>query len=309
MPQSITLLALSMIFLFAAACGSASCPSGFVASEGGWCLALDAGADARPDGEADAGPCGGCSGDTPVCDETSNRCVGCVQDTQCTDPAAPRCNTESNTCSPCMDDDQCARFSDTPVCETGTGVCVECTEATQETSCPPIEVGRPIGNRMCNLSTFECQGTLGFCQPCVSDEECITTDEVGVRRCVPLEFNGASRGNYCMLDLASHQTATDDPSANCPPRQFAQRMRTSLGGVEALYCVIAEADTTCEAILSFRDACAEDTATDDCGVPGLDDGVCRQMGSTFACTYECAGSNDCRNGAACDGDPETCNPF
>ncbi len=273
------------------------------------CLALDAGADAQTDGQADAGPCGGCSGDTPVCDEATNRCVGCLQDTQCTDPAAPRCNTESNTCSPCMDDDQCARFSDTPVCETGTGVCVECTEATQEAACPPIENDRPAVNRVCNVETFECEGTLGFCQRCVSDEECLSNDQVGTFRCIPLEFDGMPRDNYCMLDLESHRAALDDPSANCPPQQFAQRMRTSLGGVEALYCVVREANTTCEAVLSFGSVCAEDTVAEDCGASGLDDGVCRQMGRGFACTYECAGPSDCPDGVACDNAPRTCNPF
>lgn len=277
----------------------------------------DAGPDASPpdagDAGADAGPCGmACTGATLVCDTGSGMCVGCLAETDCTapaglcdpatnlcvaclgdgdciaDPAIPIC--EAGACRACTADADCAGMAASPVCDEPSGRCVECTVDSEATTCGPP------ANRACHPTDLTCtgqeRGTLGFCEACVSDSECIINAS-GENRCVPMDFEGSSHGSYCLLDQS-----TLVPAGPCPDRMTADRLGTSVLGVEATYCFVQENITTCEAVLGFNDLCPGGDA--DCGASGLDDGHC----DGGRCTYECSGGSDCSSGS-CAGAPTT----
>lgn len=268
-------------------------------------------------GETDAGPCAGacdaehcldgacvdcteatagddCGGDTPLCDTDTNTCVECTSNTDCTDEAMPIC--DGGSCRGCTEDTDCEDMTDTPVCDEPSGRCAECTVDSEETTCPPPD------NLACDPTELTCtgaeRGSLGFCQPCVSDSECITNAS-GTNRCVPMQFEGSPHGTYCLLDLESYRTATSMPSAPCPDRMVTARTETSILGVEAEYCFVRETLTTCEAVVdTFGDLCPGGDS--DCGDPGLDDASCE----AGRCTYECSGGSDCATGI-CTGAPTT----
>lgn len=69
-----------------------------------------------------------CTGATPVCDESTYTCVGCIESADCTDVATPVCDTATKTCVPCASDAECA----TGHCDTATdatkGQCVDCND-------------------------------------------------------------------------------------------------------------------------------------------------------------------------------------
>ena len=273
--------------------------------------ATDSAADATDTNVPDAGPCGGaCTGATPVCDTTTETCVACTDNTHCAAPTA-LCDTASNACVACLintdctdettpicdagncrgcaADSDCTDIASTPVCDEPSGRCVECSVDTEETTCPAPD------NFACHPTELTCTGaernTLGFCEACVSDSECITNASA-TSRCVPMSFpSGAPHGTYCLVD----QT-TLSPAGPCPDLMTADRLAMSVGGEESTYCFVQENITTCEAVLGFNDLCPGGDA--DCGAPGLADGHCE--GGT--CTYECSGGRDCSSGS-CTGAP------
>ena len=278
-------------------------------------------ADAGPDAEieVDAGPCGmacadptplcresdgmcvtclgdgDCEGGTPRCDTTAGECVACLANADCGAPTLPIC--DEGTCRACTADTDCEAMGATPVCDEPSGQCVECTVDTEETTCPAPD------NRACHPAELTCtgaeRGSLGFCQGCVSDSECVT-DGMGTLRCVPMQFEGSPHGTYCLRDLESYRTATSMPAAPCPDQMVTARTEMSVLGVEAEYCFIQENLATCEAVLGYRDLCPAGDA--DCGAPGLDDASCQ----TGTCTYECAASRDCATGLCTGGGPRYC---
>lgn len=123
---------------------------------------------------------------------------------------------------------------------------------------------------------------------------------MGTLRCVPMQFDGALHGSYCLRDLESYRGAIDDPAAPCPERMVSTRAERSVFGTEATYCFVRETITTCEAVVGFGDLCPGGDA--DCGASGLDDASC-QAGR---CTYECLGASDCGSGLCVGGGPSYC---
>ncbi|MBO6940953.1 MAG: hypothetical protein JJ863_38620 [Deltaproteobacteria bacterium] len=235
-----------------------------------------------------------CSGALGTCDEENHECVGCLMDSDCEDPTAPQCN--AGTCGDCTSHDACMGRSDTPACDEPSGECVECTVDSEETACPAPD------NFACDPTLLTCtgaeRGTLGVCQQCVSDSECVEN-----HRCVPTTFTDdmgmTHEASYCLLDFATSGEAA------CPTRWPARRLATSVGGIEAEYCFVRDSQTTCDAVRAFGDLCPG--GDDDCGVPGIGDGVCREG----LCTYACLGDRDCANGEMdeCTGaDPTYCDP-
>ena len=65
-------------------------------------VAVDGGADTGAGGDADAvgDPCGGCSGETPVCHSETGTCVECLDDGDCGGDV-PICDTTANACVAC----------------------------------------------------------------------------------------------------------------------------------------------------------------------------------------------------------------
>ena len=283
-----------------------------VADSGGDGAPGDTGAGDTGAGDTGAGdtsmpdtrpPCGGCSGATPICDPSTDTCVGCLDHTDCAAPTAlcdpdtdtcvacledadcpsalaPRCN--ANMCTPCTTSAQCARFAASPECNPATSMCVQCTPATEASRC---------GANSCDPTTSECtstaRGSLGWCDECVSDSECGAN-----HLCVENRRGTVTDGTYCMR-LSS---------AGCQAPATRVHSRTSTLGVTASFCFLYETQAvTCEAVAAFE---ADIRCTGFC----VGDGVicpCPLPPATcnigYECTHRCATANDCAGGAACIG--------
>lgn len=261
------------------------------ASEGplvGQCVECDVTADCASPAAArcDANACTTCTSDddctrfadTPSCateGALAGQCVACVEDADCTDPGAARCDAETHTCAPCTDRAQCAG---TGANECAEGTCVACTEDTAATHC---------GANSCDPVAMECTSTprnsLGSCQPCLSDTECF-----GDAACVPMLFEGATRGHYCL-----DRPPVGGCAANEAPYRVAIADRASRSGAgAAAYCGINEDLTTCEAVRGAGEPCVE--GSDTCGPGGLCAFVGPAGAGSFTCTYACSLSAECR---------------
>ena len=203
-------------------------------------------------------------------------CVECTDNADCDDVTASRC--DEGFCANCAVDADCSHL-DVGVCHEGT--CVECTTA------------RPgaCGNKSCNPVTLRCTqtvaGSLDWCQRCVADSECPIE-----HRCVAMTYRGSARDDgYCLVEA----------DAVCLDVDTVVSQRDSLSGIPGeFYCVIREDLTTCEAVKDFQSPCTQD---DNCGVPGLPDGLCRTVDGERVCTYRCTSNEECANGTACIGNP------
>lgn len=93
---------------------------------------------------------------------------------------------DAGSCSPCQTNDDCSHLTDTTVCDVDAGQCVQCTVA-EEAVC---------GGTSCNPATNTCTntelGSVGSCEPCVADSECIGNDQSGTL--TPLRADGIQWG-------------------------------------------------------------------------------------------------------------------
>jgi hypothetical protein len=240
-------------------------------------------ADASDDATFDASACGECGGATPYCDAVNETCVACLEAAQCGSAEASRC--EAGACVECEGDNDCDHIDGKARC--AAGECVACTTTTEEEDCGP---------KACNPVTKACgtidRGSQGNCEPCEADSECGVSGDA-VLRCVPLEFQDAPHGSYCLIDKA---TAT---GMMCPRKFPSSLLADSVNGTAATYCSPVASLTTCEALVGFKDTCTTDA---DCGAEGLADGLCRDDGAGLKCTYKCSASDDCSEGINCSTD-------
>ncbi|MBO6940952.1 MAG: hypothetical protein JJ863_38615 [Deltaproteobacteria bacterium] len=227
-----------------------------------------------------------CSGALGVCDEESNECVGCVMDSDCTEADASACNTDTNMCEGCSSDSQCARFPDTPACDEEGGSCVECT-ADDETEC---------GSNVCDVRAGTCtdigERSAGLCVECVSDRQC------GVGRvCAPREFDGTDLPAVCLWRRDSMEAGGPDGLCGNTRPYSEGRETTTVSGASVTVCDLRV--TTCEAFVdALSEFCSDDS---DCGVAGLDDGLCRANPDLgMVCHLPCGGSFDCNGGLVCN---------
>jgi hypothetical protein len=273
------------------------------------------------DSGVDAGPCPqGCSGNTPVCETSTNTCVQCLvktdctgnqvcssdhtcvacnENADCTDPTLARCDTTAHACVSCTMDGQCTRFSATPVCDEGKGKCVFCTADTEQAQC---------GSKSCKTSTGTCtshvRGTLLACEACEGDHDC-----GGGMACVEQKWGSGpsvSLGTFCFPDKTGSGGACAD-SSHTLLRPYSQSViATSVDGVASTYC---EPITSCQAVAdamlngaSGGKNCLTSGTPDStvCGVANVDDGVCIADGSANQgkCSYACASDFDCPSAGA-----------
>lgn len=216
------------------------------------------------------------------CDDAcvNDTCVECAAYEDCTAPEASHCELDDPgtfVCLPCTDDEHCAHIAGMGICNAG--ACVECT-AADEAACEA---------NSCNPATDTCTTTprdsVRTCGACVADSECDGDDA----RCVPLEFQGAPQGGYC-INLKA---------AGCS-RPFTVTVTSdSLSGAgEAEYCGIDESATTCPAVLALVDAAS---------CPGGDDAECADAGGQCGtvggvanqCTIPCGDALQCTGGRTC----------
>lgn len=230
--------------------------------------------------------------ETPVCDSASGSCAECLTDEHCTVAGASRC--VENQCVPCDVDADCAHLPSQHLCHEG--LCVECYG--KETSACET-------NRVCNMiagseAPYSCThfraGEANFCEPCVSDAHC----RAGAH-CVLTQFQGQDTGYFCLLREGGD---AEDSPADCRTAQLytnAQEL-TSTDGRTGRYCALEY--TTCQALFDYSDACEVD---DDCGVPGLDDGLCVPYSeTTYRCSYSCAHVGQCPEFTQCDPNKRYC---
>jgi hypothetical protein len=215
----------------------------------------------------------------PVCNTATNSCVACLANSDCTTATASRCDTTTNTCTACSTDSDCSQIPGKGVCDAGT--CVQCT-ATKETAC---------GTYSCNPATSACTTTtrdsVDYCKACVADSECIGGNvAMPIARCVPMNFNGTTHGNYCL------QRVVSAGASGCnAPYTIAISAQSLSGAAAESYCGINQSATTCEAVIDMiaSKTCSVDT---DCG--NEQGGLCKTVGTKpNRCTIPCSVTDDC----------------
>jgi hypothetical protein len=255
-----------------------SCPQSMPNRVGGRCVPdelVDAGRDSHVE-VPDAGPCGACSVDRPHCDEDTETCVACLEDVHCPLATAPHC--AAGTCGACTNEAQCAGRTGAPECDPTSGACVACTPAAEAVLC---------GDNSCDTATGACtetmRGSIGACMACVADSECAPD-----HRCIAMRFAGLPHGAYC---LKRFSTGCSPPYGN----RLEDRESLSSAAPDD-YCGIDEAETTCEAVVAFSDACPTGLDTE-CASEGA---VCGSVvGIANRCTYPCDDSLQCPSERPC----------
>lgn len=185
----------------------------------------------------------------------------------------------------CSDDDQCTADGAT-VCDEPSGRCVECTPDTEVTVCGD--------SATCDPELLTCTGatprSVMQCERCVASSECEPRgfDGDSPRSCVETRYGptGGSLGFFC-LDMAD-----DRGPARCPAG-FVAQMGTAREGMEGEFCLPGASVLTCQA---YRDSVDPQVCVmnSDCGVPGLEDGVCVTFEPGLSgCTTSCTADIDC----------------
>ncbi|MCB9708439.1 MAG: hypothetical protein H6714_06620 [Myxococcales bacterium] len=246
----------------------------------------------------------GCPTDRPLCSEVLERCVQCLENSDCKDPERPlcqvstgkcgaclesgdctekehaRCDAETLACTTCEKHADCANIAGTEACGP-TGVCVECTP-DNEAACE---------GKVCDPDTLTCsssieRGKTGTCQSCLTDTQCIAA-----HKCIPLAYQESPHGNYCMKLK----------SAGCAePHQLVIPRKSVLSANDDApeeYCGLNESLATCEAILAFNRECDSMTDASKCDADGA---ICREVnGAANRCTYYCQNATQCQPGIVC----------
>jgi len=243
-----------------------------------------------PDG---AVHCGDCSGPTPICDQTSGKCVACIDNSSCTELDKSVCDLSSHTCTACTDNSGCSHLAGRGVCNGGS--CVECTSETEESAC---------NGHTCDSSTNTCTSVLRYsidvCRPCGGDSEC-KGNQSATHYCVPMVFSpaGVSQpvGSYCLASV---------PNTGCTKPYGSGITRTTVSGKTGLsFCGPVETATTCPAVLALTapdPAKPNCTAASECGLPDINDGLCEQTvtsGVSKICTYTCGSTDECPGSKPC----------
>jgi hypothetical protein len=270
-------------------------------------------------------PCGGdCPTDKPICDEPNDKCVQCLESTDCASGSKKKCDTVTDACVECLastdcasataarcdkgacvkctGNDDCAHVPGKTVCDDGT--CVQCTVA-DENAC---------AGKSCNPATKVCTttpvGTRDYCQPCLADSECIGGSKADPdARCVPLTFGGVPRtGGFCLRRVAK----------TCAKPYKTPTTAVSLSAASTdTYCGIDQENVRCEAVLDLISvASCGDGLASSCGCPRDTDGKCTAAGAgglcqtvgvdANRCTYACGLSDQCPAGTTCSGAQPYC---
>ncbi len=213
-----------------------------------------------------------CQDPTPVCDDASNTCVGCVLDDDCPDPFFADC-TPTSECDPCSNDTHCAHFPDTRICEEA--VCVECLDE--------YDCDGNICNRTNRTCTNAAPGSAGLCEPCVATVQCEPD-----MACVRMIVDGTDTGYFCQWLQTS--------CGSTEPFGYPSSKDAVEGGTAAV-CSLRYA--SCEAYFDMTSTseCATD---DECGIDMLDDARC----DGTICSLRCLDANDCPEVSCVEG---TCN--
>lgn len=258
----------------------------------------------------------GCSAANPVCpqgtvcDVNAGRCVGCVDQGDCTTAPLLLCDPASQTCVECIGASDC-HDPMKPVCDPTSHTCVRCAG---DSDCP---AGSVCTNNACvpgcsashPCPTGQVCTAGGQCVQCESDANCSGATprcDVGSHTCVPC-LPGASdncpAGQYCRNDFVCERgckTGADCPSGVCQADHS---------------CAACTRDNECAAGRVCQngtciDACSPTAA---CGA-GLDccSGHCKNfqndVANCGACGHTCSGGQACCGAGCADlqNDPNNC---
>jgi len=230
-----------------------------------------------------------------ICDLGSSTCVGCVGDSDCTDPAAARC--DENVCAQCNDNAQCDGVdgldAENNACD-DEGVCVGCTPETEGTTCPGALACHPVTQECTSIQV----GSLDVCEECVSDSQCGDEDSASeAHRCVPMTY-GAEDARFPNEEVGFCLKSTEGGCERPYSVTLADRPSLSDLSVEDDYCGVDEEFVTCPAVRALlSDTQCPDGTDDECPTGG----ICRDVGSLpDRCTYLCVIDAQCPAGAPAD---------
>ena len=121
----------------------------------------------------------------------------------------------------------------------------------------------------------------------MSDAHC-----AGNALCMPMTFGDSEElGTFCLEPESEHGNDCSTSSVFIATEEDW----TSLDGTSARVC--KPRLTTCQGYNDFikrTDCMGTDEEGDaECGVEGLDDGVCRPFGAVFRCSYPCESLEEC----------------
>ncbi len=254
-----------------------------------------------------------CSGATPVCDESTKKCVECSKNADCAASGRPFCDTDgeciqcrssadctnaaasvciAGTCTGCSSNSDCSHVAGKAFCKLpsagGAGSCVACT-TSDESAC---------AGDSCDPATNSCTttrvATVAVCHACAADSECAPGAYGPTARCVTMSFKGAAHGSYC-LNRAS--------AGPCAQPYTVSLSAVSVSGAPAeAYCGINQEATTCEAVVDLigGKTC---TRNNNCG-SGLGDGLCENFSTppaaqSMRCSIPCTSSTQCSQLQTC----------
>jgi len=167
----------------------------------------------------------------PYCSPTTQRCVECLSQRNCSGSGRAYCEPKSNVCVSCLTDAQCPHTE--PYCATTLGLCVSCLSSD---NCGG-------GGRACDRTSFRCVPTCGthadcagtaetqYCDPernlcvaCIADDGC-TSDAtprcaLDGKKCVQCLGNADCASPTPLCDTKTHGCAECLSSADCSPGVF-----------------------------------------------------------------------------------------
>ena len=167
--------ALIVAILFVATAGCTD-PGGFEGdADGGGTDTFESDTTDLPDGGSDTeagdaddatSPCGGCSGDTPVCDTERETCVECLSNDDCTSEDRSVCDTEVGECVACDPDNEPEWYPDEDGDGFGDGSAGPTTSCDQpdgmvdnaEDCDDDDEDVNPDADEVCNAQDDDCDG-------------------------------------------------------------------------------------------------------------------------------------------------------
>ena len=158
-------------------------------------------------GSAGAQPCdGACSGATPACEITTNRCVECVDQSTCKS-SQTACNTTAHRCVECLDKSTCSTAK--PACDTATNACVECTDNPDCKDSAKALCDKTAERCVACLQQSDCKlatasaCNAGTCAACTKDAECSN-----------IAGKGVCNAGTCVQCTAAKEAACNGTSCN-----------------------------------------------------------------------------------------------
>lgn len=231
-------------------------------------------------------------------------CIGCMASADCEDPLASHCDETVGACVGCRTAADCADVSEgstaLPVCDVEGRRCVQCS-GTDYGACgknAASSVALVCDSQAASCTSLEVR-SASLCDACLSDAHCADG-----MRCVPEVFEGKTLEHVCLWAFGRDGAPKSCGDDDARPFSSERLAVTTIDGEQVDVCALAA--TTCEAkSQAVVQPCAGPDAEASCGIPRLNDGLCRPRAGDpagpYACTVPCQTSHDCEPGYACNG--------